>query len=65
MATIKQFEDALTAKGIVIHRLSLSQDGVKMASGAKDGKTYTWMADGSCYYSRKRVTEMDINDRLI
>lgn len=64
MASIKQFEKALTEIGVTIELIKSGRLGVIKAMGIKDGKRYTWLAEGYCFRFHKRVQELDINDKL-
>ncbi len=62
MATIKQFEDALTAKGVYIKRIKQSkkQGGVTKVIGRIE-KTYRWDKNGKAYNKQnERVVDLDI-----
>lgn len=60
MATIKQFEDALLAKGVNIKRIKQSkkQGGVTKVIGSIK---YRWDKDGKAYNKQnERVVDLDI-----
>lgn len=61
MATIKQFEDALTIKGVDIEKIKLSKKhGVIKVMGRIE-KKYIWNKDGKAYNKQnERVIDLDI-----
>ena len=59
MATIKQFEEALSAKGVQIKKIKQDARGVIRVKGRVIRK-YTWDKDGRCYYKSERYPDLDI-----
>lgn len=61
MASLKEFETALLNLGIEIDEIKYKGKDVSKAIGAKNGKSYFWIASGLCYArSGTRIPALDL-----